>query len=494
MPAFLAPGSRWTVARSRVLDSPKYPRWLLWVVLTGIFSAGLPGTILAISIKAIAVDLHSTPATISWVSTAPMLAAAVGVPVLGRLGDLRGHRRLYISGLVAATTFSLLAAAAWNAISLILFLTVSQLGAAAMAPATFAMLFRAFPVAERVKATSLAQGTMAGSAMAGVVIGGPLIDLVGWRAIFIIQAALCALVLLPALAILRPDEPSDNKVPVDYAGALALAATTFALTFGINRLGVWGATPISVGSLVAVPAGVWLLARIERRAVSPIIPLRLLTSKYTWFLIGASFWIGVSWMGTLLLSPLYLQSVLGLSVGITALIIAPRAGTGVLAAPWTGRLGVRYGEQKLIIGCSMVVAVSMGMLAVGAAIRSIALIAIAIALSGTCMASVLAGLVAAAGRSVDEADFGIAVSLQQTSNRIGNVIGLGLFAAIAADAVTPGPFVFVFALSGLMASLSAAFAIGLPRKHAPVTTVLARGRAKPATEAGPVGDPAPGNA
>jgi MFS family permease len=375
--------------------------------------------------------------------------------------------------LIGAGACSLLAATAWNAISLILFLTISQLGAAAMAPATFAMLFRAFPVAERVKATSLAQGTMAGSAMAGVVIGGPLIDLVGWRAIFIIQSAMCLLVLLPAIVVLRQDESVVDKKPVDYAGALALAATTFALTFGINRIGVWGVTPVSIGSLVAVPIGLWLLAGIERRAVSPIIPLRLLTSKYTWYLVGASFWIGVSWMGTLLLSPLYLQSVLGLSVGITALIIAPRAGTGVLAAPWTGRLGVRYGEQKLVIGCSLVVALSMGMLAVGAATRSIALVAIAIALSGTCMASVLAGLIAAAGRAVDEADFGIAVSLQQTSNRIGNVIGLGLFAAIAADAVTPGRFVLVFILAGAMGAISAACAVGLPRKEGakPVTLV-----------------------
>ena len=461
-----AGASRLAATRDRLSAHPKYKRWLLWVVLTGVFAARLPGTILAISIKTIAVDLHSNPGTISWVTTAPMLAAAVGVPVLGRLGDLRGHRRLYLYGLFAAGAFSLLTAAAWNAISLILFLTISQVGSAAMVPSTFAMLFRSFPEGERVRTTSLAQGTMAASAMAGVVIGGPLVDLIGWRSIFIIQAVLCAVVLIPAAILLRPDEPPTKKIPVDYWGAFALAAATFALTYGINRLGVWGLTPISVGSLIAAAIGTYAFVRIERRAEAPLLPIQLLSSRNTWFVVGTSFLIGVSWMGTLLLSPLYLQSVLGLSVGITALIVAPRAGTGMLVAPLTGRLGVRYGERRLVIGCSIIIAATMVMLAVGAQLRSIAVIAIAIAVSGTCMASAQAGLIAAAGHSVSEPDFGVAVSLQQTSNQIGSVLGLGLFAAIAANATTPGPFILVFLLSGAMAALGSAAALGLPRKRA----------------------------
>jgi MFS family permease len=460
-----AAGLRLGALRARAIGSPKYNRWLLWVTLTGLFSATFPGTILSISIRTIARDLHSQPGTITWVTTGPLLAGAVCTPVLGRLGDIRGHRRLYLAGMIAAAAFSLLTAAAWNPFSLILFRTLSQVGAAALVPSTFAMLFRSFPPAERVRASSLAQGTLAAAAMFGVVIGGPLVDLIGWRSIFIIQAAMCLLVLLPALLVLRPDEPVEVRAPIDYAGAVALAVATFALTFGVNRLGVWGVTPLTVGSLVVVPIGIWALIRIERRAAAPLLPLQLLSSRNTWFVVATSFCIGISWMGTLLLSPLYLQSVLGLSVGVTALIVAPRAGTGMLVAPLAGRLGVRFGERKLVIGCSVVIAATMGLLAVGAELRSIAIIATAIAISGTCMASAQAGLIAAAGHSVDAGDFGVAVSLQQTSNQIGSVLGLGLFAAIAADATTSGPFILVFLLAGAMAALAAGFAAGLRRKH-----------------------------
>ena len=92
--------------RARIIDNPKYPRWLLLTTLTGMFSTSFPVTILSISVKPIALDLHSTPATVTWVTTAPLLATAVATPVLGRLGDIRGHRRLYLIGIddVAASS------------------------------------------------------------------------------------------------------------------------------------------------------------------------------------------------------------------------------------------------------------------------------------------------------------------------------------------------------------------------------------------------------
>src|SRR5271154_4076746 len=75
-------------------------RRVLIACLVGMFSTTFPATILTISVKSIAVDLHSVPTTITWVTTAPMLAAAVSTPVLGRLGDLRGHKRMYLFGLL----------------------------------------------------------------------------------------------------------------------------------------------------------------------------------------------------------------------------------------------------------------------------------------------------------------------------------------------------------------------------------------------------------
>jgi len=106
------------------------------VCLVGIFSSSFPITILTIAVKPIADELGSVPTTISWVTTGPVLVGAVATPVLGRLGDLRGHRRLYLAGLSVAIAFSALTAIAWSASSLITFRTLSQLGATATVPAT----------------------------------------------------------------------------------------------------------------------------------------------------------------------------------------------------------------------------------------------------------------------------------------------------------------------------------------------------------------------
>ena len=173
------------------VPDPDRRRWILVACLAGMFATTFPATILTIAVQPIALDLDSTPSTVLWVTTAPLLAAAVSTPVLGRLGDLRGHRKLFLTGMVVAALFAIGTALAWNAGSLITARTISQLGSAATIPSSFAMLFRAHPPQQRVRVSSLASAVLAGAAVVGVVIGGPLVDLVGWRIIFAVQAAVC---------------------------------------------------------------------------------------------------------------------------------------------------------------------------------------------------------------------------------------------------------------------------------------------------------------
>jgi MFS family permease len=462
-------------ARARIIDNPRYPRWLLLTTLTGMFSTSFPVTILSISVKPIALDLHSTPATVTWVTTAPLLATAVATPVLGRLGDIRGHRRLYLIGIMTSLIFSVLTALAWNAISLIVFRTASQLGAAATVPSTFAMLFRSFAPHERVRASALASGTLASAAVIGVIIGGPLIDLIGWRPIFVIQASLALAALLPALIVLKKDEPVEGKQPVDYAGAAALALSTFALVLGINRIGAWGANPIAIGLLVFVPFGIWLLVVVERRAAAPLLPLRLISARNTWVVMSATFILNIGWMGTFILTPLLLQSVMGLSAAVTSLIIVPRAGSVMVISPLAGRLGVRFGERRIVVAAAFALSLWFCLVAYAAAITSVALVAVCMVLGGLLFGILQPGLVAAIGHAVSDDDFGLAVSLQQTANQIGGVIGIGLFASIAADSATPGPYEVVFLVSAGLTVVGGLIATRLhqaPRRSAARTVVV----------------------
>jgi MFS family permease len=452
-------------ARQRLLLSPRYAKLLLMVTLAGLFSAGFPITIMSISVDTISQSLGSSPSTITWVTTAPMLAGAVATPVLGRLGDLRGHRRLFMLGLIVAGSFSLLTAAAWNAFSLIAFRTISQIGASAIVPATYAMLFRAVPPGERVRSSSLASGVFAGSSVIGVIVGGPLIDTFGWRPIFLVHGCVSLAVLIPAALVLSRDEPSQGDRSVDYVGAGLLALATFVLTFGINRLGVWGATPVTIGSLVVVPLAVWALITVEHRARSPLLPLRVLRARNTAVVTATSFLLGAGWTGSLIITPLLLQTVFALSVGVTALVTVPRATSITLVAPFAGRLGVRIGERKLIVGAAIGMALTMALMAFGASTTTLAILIVALPLSGAAMGSGGPALTSAMGHAVNPDDFGLAASLQQTSNQIGSVVGIGLFTAIAADATTPGPFVVTYCIAIGLSLAAAAVALRVADQH-----------------------------
>lgn len=456
----LAP-ARLSRIHQRTLNSPNHARWLLIVTLVGLFTTSFPVTILSISVSTIAKDLNSTPSTITWVTTAPILASAVATPILGRIGDLRGHRRLFVAGLVASGVFSILTALAWNAASVIAFRTLSQLGAAAIVPASFAMLFQAFPEAQRVRASALASGVTAGASVIGVVIGGPLIDWVGWRPIFVVQAAVALATVLPALLVLHVDVRRVLDTSIDYAGAVALTVATFTLTFGINRLGVWGITPVTAGCLIIAPLAGWALVRIEKRARSPLLPLNVLGAHNTRVVVGATVAINAGWMGSLIMTPLLMQNVMGLSAAATSLASVPRAGCIMLISPVAGRLGMRWGERRLVVGACILLGLVMLLMGVGAWSTSIVILVIALSLSGVALGNAQPALVSSMGHSVDAEDFGLAASLQQTANQLGGVVGIGLFTAIGADATTPGKFIVTYVIAAALSFGAAIISLAL---------------------------------
>ena len=192
-------------------------------------------TILGVSLKTIAVDLESQVSTIAWVMTAPMLAQAVSAPLLGKLGDIHGHRRVYLIGFILATIVAIATAYAWDATSLIGLRALGQLAGTATMPASMAMLFRAYEGRDRVKAMGWMSVIFAGAPVLGLAIGGVLVENIGWRPIFLIQGVLSALACAIAYFVLV-ETPQRRDVRLDVPGALVLALAAFSLTFAINRL------------------------------------------------------------------------------------------------------------------------------------------------------------------------------------------------------------------------------------------------------------------
>jgi MFS family permease len=162
--------------RARLEAGGRYPTWVLLAALAGMFATTFPITILAVSLGNIAREFGTRETTVAWVISAPMLLSAVTLPLLGKLGDLYGHRRVFLIGFAGATVVAGLTAMAWGAGSLIALRTLAAVLGGATQPTSMALIFSVFGREERVRAMGWWSMTGAAAPALGLIAGGPLVD------------------------------------------------------------------------------------------------------------------------------------------------------------------------------------------------------------------------------------------------------------------------------------------------------------------------------
>ncbi|MHA7838827.1 MAG: MFS transporter [bacterium] len=455
------PPGRWDSLLSRVHESPSHRRWVLWTCLAGGFATTFTITILGVSLLSIAEDLDSSVTTIAWVMTAPMLAQAVSAPVLGKLGDLHGHRRVYLTGFLLATLIATATALAWDASSLIGLRTAGQLMGTATMPASMAMLFRAYEGRERVKAMGWMSVVIAGGPVLGLAIGGVLVEWIGWRPIFLIQGGLSAVALAVACVVLV-ETPRRRDVRMDVPGAIVLALAALALTFSINRLPAWGASDSRVwAAFAATPVLLWLFVRIERSSSHPLLPLGLLRRRNFTLPLLIGFTVQCAYMGGFIISPLIMMGIFGLGQATTSMWTIARPVSFSASSPLGGHLGMRLGERPLILIGSAAVLLAMLAFAGGAARESMLLIATGLVLAGLGMGLAQPSLSTIVATAVPEEDHGLAVSTMATMTGIGGVAGISILTALCADATSPGAFRDGYLLGAFVSGLGLLLGLGL---------------------------------
>ena len=400
-------------------------RWLvLFVVLIGLFTTSITITLLAVSLVDIAGDLGTTEATLAWVITGPMLVFGLVGPALGKAGDLYGHKRLFLMGLAGAGIFALATAFAWDAGSLILFRTLSAGFGSATAPAAMATINRLFEAEERVRALGWWSFVTAGAPVLGVVLGGPLVEAVGWRVIFLVQAPLCVVALLIAL-VLMPETRGVRRSGFDWPGAVLLGLGVTSLLLATNRGSVWGwASPAVIGLYVVAPIALGAFIAVERRAESPLLPLHWLRERNVTAPIASQLFSNFAYMGGFILTPVLLQEGLGYSATAVGLLIIFRPLTFSLTAPAAGFVTVRVGERVAGTAGGLIVMASMVLLAAVDVGSSWVLIAVALALSGMGLGVSSPAMTATVANAVDEDDLGVAGAMQQLVVQVGAVIGI----------------------------------------------------------------------
>lgn len=452
-------------------------RRVLTACLGGLFASTFTITILGVSLRPIADDLGTDVATIAWVMTGPMLAQALSLPVLGRMGDLYGHRRVYLIGFAISAFAAVLTAFAWDAASLIGFRCFGQLAGTATMPASTALLFHAYPARERVRAMGWVSLVSAGSPVLGLAVGGVLVDQLGWRPIFAIQAVLSVVAVLYAARVLEESERGPDP-RLDRLGAATLAIAAFALTFAINRSPVWGVFDVRVlAAMATLPVALWLFVRVERATDVPLLPLEFFGKRNFVAPLVVNFAMNFAYMGGFIISPLLLIQVFGFNAATTSFIVLWRPVAFALASPISGRIAMSAGERRTAVVGTVLITLSMLGFCVAAALidssRSGAVVALMFGLvvAGVGFGFTQPSIQAIVGNAVAESHFGIASSALSMSGSVGAVAGISFLTALCADAVRAGPYLAGYGLAALASAvaLAGAWAIGRREQLTPAS-------------------------
>lgn len=440
--------------RARLTEPRPHTRspWiLLTVVLTGVFATGFSVTILAVSLPDVAESLHASTSILTFAITGPFLALALAMPVLGKIGDIHGHRRVYLVGLSGFAVATAATALAWDAPSLIAFRVVAAIAGAATGPASMAMIMHAFPHGERAKAMGWWSLVGGGAPVVGLVAGGPLVDVIGWRAIFLVQAPLAAVAVVLAMFVLPETERGVGAV-IDWWGAALLAVATVAGLGALQFAGDLGWT----NPVLLVPTGIAvgafaLFVRVERRVDAPLIPPSLLRRRNYGASVTAQWFTNFAYMGGYIVTPVLVQEIFGFSVGQASFAMVIRPLLFSVAAPVAGYVAVRVGERRCALFGTALLVVAMATFVAASVWETVALVFVGLAVGGIAHGTASPCLVTVAANDVAHADLGVGNAAQQMMAQIGTVAGIQAMSAVSLGH-SSGAFAAAYAL-GVVAAI-----------------------------------------
>ncbi len=468
----------------RVAGSDRYQWWVLWTVLAGLLSVNITFTVFVVALPQVARQLHTTVSTLTWTSTGPLLAFGVAAPILGKLGDLRGYKRLYLWGLSGAAVSVVLTASAPTAGVLIAARLFDGVQGAATGAASMALVLQAFSHEDRVKAMGWWALVGAGGPVLGVTIGAPIIQYWGWRALFWGELPLMAIAALLAVIVLpshdraaaaaaeaqertgravtpapQPVAPADDGSPptspwrqLDWTGSLSLSSAVTIGLLGLNVAPSWGfASPKTLTLFAASLAIGVFFVHHERRAPRPLIPLRYFKKRNFVFPLGARAFVNFAYMGGFFLFPILMEQIYGYSETQAGLLSTARPLMFSLSAPIAGYAAVKVGERWSVVVGAGALCVSMLVFTQVGANPSVVLIIVALAMSGLGNGVSTPSTASSAANEVAADELGVMSAAQLLVTQIGIVAGIQVMVTVQASS---------HGGAGTLASFHSAYLVG----------------------------------
>jgi EmrB/QacA subfamily drug resistance transporter len=414
---------------------------VLGAVCLGQFMLQLDTTIVNVALPSIARGLHASTTGLQWVVDAYILALASLLLTGGRIGDRSGHKRVYLAGLGLFALGSGLCALAVSTEELVCFRVLQGIGAAIELPATLALITGTFPPGrERARAVGLWAGAGGLSLVLGPVLGGLLLRVFAWPAVFLVNlpvALLAALLVLAAVRETRERSAGRMDLPGQVLAAAGLALLAAAAIQG-GRHGFSSSQPVALllGGVVAVAAFVF----VERLRPEPMLPLGYFRDRAYAVANVAGLIMGFVMFSILFVFALYFQQVVGDSPLRCGLSFIPLCGAFAITGPLIGRSIHRTGHWVPM--ASGLALIALGALALsslgahsgyGAIWPAFLIVGIGYGITSTPMAAAVLGAVPP-GRA------GMASSTVNTARQIGGVFGIAILGSLLPTASGAGDY------------------------------------------------------
>jgi len=413
-------------------------RWIaLYVLCAGVLMIVLDATVVNVALPSIKEDLDFTQNNLAWVVNAYLIAFGGLLLLSGRIGDLIGHRRVFLAGLGIFTGASLLCAVAQTQEMLIAARFVQGAGGALASAVTLGMIVTMFPEPrEQAKAIGVYGFVASAGGSIGLLAGGVLTDLINWHWIFFVNVPIGLLTALLTVRLVesRPgigiSEGADVPGALLVTGGLMLAVYTI---LGVEEHGWTSAQTLTLAavSIALVAAFVLRQARIPK----PLMPLRLFHSRNVSGANVVMALLVVGMFGLFFLGALYLQLVLGyepLEVGLA--FLPGSLLMGVLSLGFTDKLNMRFGPRNVLIAGLGMLLVAM-LLFARAPVDGNYLVDVfpTMIIFGAGAGVAFPALMMLAMSGATPSDAGLASGLVNTTGQVGGAIGLALLATISTE-------------------------------------------------------------